>query len=507
MALLTQRYRGKISGQLSCFDRMLITGILQQINFGEGFSRYLFGRGIRMVEYKNTLAKPLRDKIVSNAERIAEENGLEIEYISSPRGFRKEERIQEVLRERGEHPGLAHIFKVMETCPCFEAVFDRNTRKTHFAYRDAKCIHFYFYFIDPEFGLCYFRVPTWAPYRVQFYCNGHNWVANQLRKEGISFTQLDNTLIKIGDFEKAQAIADRFSPKMLEPLLNRYASLFCPVAADLELSYWWTLTQLEYATDIVFKRRRDLAPIYETLVATAIHSVKPDHVSTFLSRQITYNCNQEIGNDFHTRIEGTVIKHHMGSAAIKMYDKHQLVLRVETTVNNVSFFKHLREVQHRDGTVDKAVAPVKKTIYSLGVMRGFMAAANHRYLEFVSELADPSAGISAVKKLSEPVRKAGRPYRGFNMFDPKDLNIFLALAHGELNISGFRNSTIRRILKDRTGPQVSRILKRLHLHGIIKTVGRTYKYYLSKLGQRALLTALKLRDMVVIPSMAQLEPV
>lgn len=72
---------------------MLISGILQPINFPEGFSRYLLGKGIRMVEYKESLAKPLRDKIVSNAEHVAKENDLEIEYISSPRSFRKEERI------------------------------------------------------------------------------------------------------------------------------------------------------------------------------------------------------------------------------------------------------------------------------------------------------------------------------------------------------------------------------------------------------------------------------
>lgn len=342
--------------------------------------------------------------------------------------------------------------------------------------------------------------------RVQFYCNGHNWVANQLRKRGISFTQVDNTFTKISDYEKAQEIADQLMGSLLEPVLDRYASLFCPVAAELELNYWWTLTQLEYATDIVFKHLRDLACIYETLTRTAIHSVKPDHVATFLSRQITYNCNQEIGNDFHTRIEGTVIKHHMGSAAIKMYDK-QNVLRIETTVNNVSFFKHLREVQHRNGTVDMAVAPVKKTIYSLGIMRELMAAANRRYLAFISEFADPSDGVSAVKKLSEPMRHSGRTYRGFNMFNPEDLKIFLAVGHGELNITGFRNSTVRRILKDRTAPQVSRILKRLHLHGIIKSVKRTYKYYLSTLGRRALVTALKLREMVVIPSMAQPQPI
>jgi len=49
-----------------------------------------------------------------------------------------------------------------------------------------------------------------------------------------------------------------------------------------------------------------------------------------------------------------------------------------------------------------------------------------------------------------------------------------------------------------------RRLKRLRLHGLIKKIGRTYKYYLTKLGRKVVLTALKLRELVVIPALAQL---
>jgi hypothetical protein len=194
----------------------------------------------------------------------------------------------------------------------------------------------------------------------------------------------------------------------------------------------------------------------------------------------------------------------MGSAAIKMYDKHQIVLRIETTVNNVSFFTHLREVQHRDGTTETKIAPVKKTIYSLRAMRELMAAANRRYLDFISELDDPSAGIPKVTKLSSIVRKDGRTYRGFNVFHAEDRDLFVALSRGEFNVTGFKNSMLRRILPDRTSQQVSRILRRLHLHGLIKKVRGRYKYYLSSFGRQVILTALKLRELVVIPSMAPL---
>jgi len=189
-----------------------------------------------------------------------------------------------------------------------------------------------------------------------------------------------------------------------------------------------------------------------------------------------------------------------GKAGIKMYDKFGRILRIETTVNDVTFFKHHRKVEHRDGTPSMKDAPMKKTLHSLPVLLETMKAANGRYLAFVSQIEDPTAGVKCVRKLSEPVREKDRSLRGFNLFDAHDHALMLAIARGEFNINGMTNKTLRRVLKDRTGPQVSRLLKRLRAHGVLKEIGRTYKYYLTKMGRAAVLAALKLRDLVVIPS-------
>ncbi len=127
--------------------------------------------------------------------------------------------------------------------------------------------------------------------------------------------------------------------------------------------------QVEYAADIVFRRRENLQSLYDALARTTIHAVKADNVATFLGHKLNGHYQGEVGNDSHTRIEGTRIRHHMGPAALKMYDKPGLTLRIETTANNVSFFKHHRTVEHRDGTTSIQFAPVRKTIYSLGVLR------------------------------------------------------------------------------------------------------------------------------------------
>ena len=50
-----------------------------------------------------------------------------------------------------------------------------------------------------------------------------------------------------------------------------------------------------------------------------------------------------MGNRYNVRIEGTRVRHSMGMASIKMYDQFGPILRIETTAQDVSFFKHYRE--------------------------------------------------------------------------------------------------------------------------------------------------------------------
>ncbi|MCK5407935.1 MAG: winged helix-turn-helix transcriptional regulator, partial [Candidatus Krumholzibacteria bacterium] len=374
---------------------------------------------------------------------------------------------------------------------------DKKTHRTFLKYAKSKCLHYYFYFVLPELGLCYLRVPTWAPFRLQFYFNGHNALAAMLDKKGIGYNLLDNAFVQCDDWNAAQALADRLKPEKIHRILDRAARKYCPVIKHFAPCHW-SLMQVEYATDVVFSRQEDLKHLYEDISRTAIHSVKPEKVAMFLGRKPHGGYEDEIGNKFSTRIEGTCIKHHMGRVAIKMYDKHGIVLRVETTANDVTFFKHHRKVEHRDGTVSRKVAPLRKSIYSLVDLREVLLAANRRYLDFVAAVDDPTNAFRDLDRTSRPVRKAGRSFRGFNLFSGPDLDLFRAIVEGGTNISGFRNRDLQARL-GMTGQQISPVLKRLREHGLVKKIGGRFKYYLTALGRRVTATGLKLREMAVIP--------
>jgi len=264
-----------------------------------------------------------------------------------------------------------------------------------------------------------------------------------------------------------------------------------------------SIFQAEWATDIVFKSNRILPGLYEELIRTAAIEIKCSDIYGFLGRRLSSKSASEVSNRFQTLIEGTRIKHTLGATSIKMYDKQALVLRIEVTTSNVSFFKHHREVKHRDGTREMKYASARKTIYSLGAVAEQMQACNKRYLSFISQWRDHSRERTDLRKVTSSVKDdKQRSYRGVNFFLHDDLSFMLAILRGEYQIAGFSNRALQYHLTGWPPQKIGRILKRFRVLRLIKRVGRTYKYYLSSLGKKVMVAALQLKERVILPTMA-----
>jgi hypothetical protein len=147
---------------------------------------------------------------------------------------------------------------------------------------------------------------------------------------------------------------------------------------------------------------------------------------------------------------------------------------------------------------------MKKNIYSLTALAGILKASNRRYLEFISTFDDQSQGIKNLERVSKTVEADYRLYKGFNFFSHDDRFLLEILSRGEFNINGLRNKSLRKFLPDKSSATLSRTLKRLNLHGIIRKVGKTYKYYLTRLGKAVITAGLAIRNMFVIPHLTHI---
>ena len=131
--LITEKYLEEITGAITCYDRIIIQGVIPDWSYAEGMTGYFYANGIKIFDFAK-FSQPMTERVRSNAEEIAKDNGIEIEFIRKTQAFRKDDRIKDIIEKTGKTEGLVHIFSAMETCNTYKPWHDKTTNKTSFKY-------------------------------------------------------------------------------------------------------------------------------------------------------------------------------------------------------------------------------------------------------------------------------------------------------------------------------------------------------------------------------------
>ena len=447
-------------------------------------------------------AQPITIQVRDHMIKLARQNGLEIEQVRR-KDFRQEDRVAAILKTRGTHPGLVHIFAVKEGAMVYDTRCARADGYAQVILRRGACMHYYLYWMDPQFGLIHVRVPTWLPLRLQVYFNGHSWLAQELDRAGISYQLADNALSQCGDWQRAQELADRLDPRQLHDKLKQLTEMCCPASGQFPNGYHWCQTQVEYSQDLVFRDQGTVDRLFEELARQALLTVKAEDVARFLGKRLPMNHDTQVTSHLARRHQGFRLKHSLGPASVKLYNRPGGILRLEMTTSNVSFFKHYRQVVHRDGTTEHCLAGMKKSIYSIGDLAQLMRAGVKRYSQWLASLAEHTAGHRDATRLGQPAHdRQGRSYRGFNPFLEEDERVLQVLLRGEHALAGLTARRLRALLGWTRG-RVSRLLRRFRLHGLLRKIGRTYTYHLTPFACRVITAVLDIKNNMMIPRLAE----
>lgn len=507
--LFSNKYNEDILGTSSLFDRIVISGSLIPISYQMGLLNYLNVNNILLKDFLN-YAKELAHILKNQAKIIAKEEGVRYKYFNNSK-VDKEQYVRTIIKERGSHPGLVTVISALEVDNSFDILRNKQTHKLELIAKQRKCLHIYFYFIDERLGLCHFRIQTFFPFKVQIYFNGREKLACELNKSKIAYQKDDNCFTWISNLSGAQKLADNLDIPKLHALFDTWAEKYVPILKHLRekwnLSYNWTIKQIEYATDVLFKSQNRLDELFEQLLKYTVISVFPKDIMSFLGKKLSGPQAGRIETSCKKTYLGYRIKHKNGWISIKMYNKAGTVLRVEITFNNISQFKVYREVQQRDGQTVKKIANVKKSIYSMEHVVRIAEAAIGRYLDFLSKMEDNSKGLKEVCQLTERKTENNRNYKGFNPFNREDSSIFQELLNGSFIANGFTNKDLKSALSQKLIDQnwntskVSRLIKRLRVFGLLKRIRKTYRYHFTEKGRLLIILAVKLRNMTAIPTL------
>jgi hypothetical protein len=211
----------------------------------------------------------------------------------------------------------------------------------------------------------------------------------------------------------------------------------------------------------------------------------------FLGKKLHWNFKGEVISDYKKRPEGIRVKHRLGANSVKMYDKYGRVLRIETTINNPSCFKVYRPLNgDPEGKCDWRV--MRRGIADLHRRAEVSHASNKRYLDALSVIKTNEPIEKIITPVCKPVIWEGKRIRALRPWHREDLQLIKSINRGEFSINGFRNRDLRKLLfpniksqpeyKKRIMSMVTRKLRLLRAHGIIRKVNKTHRYVLTKKG-------------------------
>jgi hypothetical protein len=508
MKSFVDRHGKSISGTISTFERVIFKGHLNGF-FPEGaFGRYLSRRAVLLKDagqFFEAETQRIRDHIAS----VAAAAGRPVEYLAGASthrsGTSKEARAREIAERDGVTEGLVCVLSVLEPCRSFAVAPNRQTQRLEVVRRPRKCLHYYLYRIDPEFGWMHVRLQTWAPYEIQVYVNGREWLARQLDRAGIGYRRSDNTITHVDDFGAVTTLCESFAHTDWPRFLERQTTLVNPLLPALTGAgfpgSWWVIDQSEYASDVLFTERAALETLQGDLVTAAVTALGATDVLSFLGRKLHPAFAGEVTIDSKKRSEGCRVRFRLKANTVKFYD-YANVFRIETTINNPREFKLLRAPGNSEDQ-NPRWCPMTKGVANFWRYAEVAHAANGRLLETLAQV--PLTGEASVEldALCRPRTAEGRAVPAFNPVDPDTADLFAAVLSGDFTINGFRNRDLQGKLypaaardaaeaKRRTH-RTSRLIAKLRGHGLITRVKNSRLYRLTARGLKAMWPAVRFR--------------
>src|SRR5262249_53527594 len=183
-------HESRVAGKLVAIDRLIIKGHLNGWMPKGAFARFLLVQSVLLVAFKGYVTR-VSGKLRAHAMALAAKAGRSYQYLeqayTAGRGRSKEDLAREIAERDGIREGLIAVFAAVEPCMSFNVRGNRETHKLEVVRGARKCLHFYFYIMDREFGFMHVRLQSWFPFNIQVYVNGHEWLCRQLERRGVGF--------------------------------------------------------------------------------------------------------------------------------------------------------------------------------------------------------------------------------------------------------------------------------------------------------------------------------
>ena len=495
---------GHVRLEVRCIDRAMLTFRQPRLQYGQGIHRFFCQhRGNQFVS--SALMLPMTARFTAGIRHYIDTRRLDL--VRFARGQSKDQIAKDFLAGKSGGDQILFVGVAQEKTRVWRTARRRDPatgRPYPWLYQEQAMVnHWYFYGFDADFGPFHIKFCGYFPYTGQIYFNGHEYAKQQCRKEGISFTALDNAFGMVSDPEAVQRICDGLTDQKIYRFAGKWlARLPQPFTrADEDADYRWQLSvkQIEFSTTMTLDRPLSGRIFFEQLIRDNLDIGRPDKVNLVFGRTIRQRGKYRTPGTFRTQIITNSTCPYLylfyKKTQVKQYLKEGRALRTETTVN-----------QPRD-------LGIGKELTNLAALAEAGYSANRRLLNAECISHDPAAGTAALEMLTSPVISTTcTRVPGMRFPDPRVQALLAACCALALRPAGFTSRDLRHLLApqlgkdpgDMSGGQISYDLRRLRAHQIIERIPHSRSYQLTADGLSTALFFTRLTRRVIIPALADL---
>jgi hypothetical protein len=509
---LSTLYQDLLSGSYDCVDRIVLNAYFRMGHDPGGFRlwwRQLTGSDATL---DNAHVMRLAGRFGRRIRGYAKAHNVPV--VNCSVGERKHDIAEEYLAKTTISQGLFLVLIGRAQAPVWDISANHHIeKKKPMPYVN----HYSFHILDAEWGHITIKISGHPPFPAQIMLNGHEYVACQARKAGITFTKQGNCFTHVSRPAALAKIAATLSEQRtigrLSQLCDRwiYSACLC-FALDLEeqrlsgFRYQYSNYQIEYSRNLIFEVGGQMEQVFQALIDRSRVRLDLRTIKTILGckRRPKYRSRKKRAAEWEVAVERpvydlTIFKLHCGGLTLKIYTKGERVLRIEVIVHNA-----------RELDCGRALENFPEIICRL-------KAVLERFADALSCIDPCFIADQTLERLPTASRVGKVTVGGIDLNKPRMrwvVDAVIALSAGS---DGFTASelaarvrTFGKQTPEQYGPtRAAYDLKKFRGQQIVQRIGATRRYEARPAGLKAIAALVVLRDKAIKPLLAsaqQLRP-
>ena len=271
--------------------------------------------------------------------------------------------------------------------------------------------------------------------------NGHEWVENHKQAASLGFTKESNCFTSYTDGEKLSRIADTLKHQgQLEKVCQRWVYGCLWFALDYEAQkrtgfcYRFSVYQVEYSRNFLFKRGRQLDNVYQHIINLTRERIDIPYLKMLLGRKTRPYITKHHSSAPEVQVQTpdynlTVFKIHVGKLTLKLYDKGERTLRAEVVVHNTKELGCKRSLEYFEEMVLKLNE----------LMGSFMNNITYAHAAIIDD--------GTMENLSKPVQSGKARLAGINLTNKRNVALMECVLALMIHPKGFSSAALMEMMR------------------------------------------------------------